>query len=253
MNLSYINNLSNITIGYFGSKESYCGSAAKMFRNHFYNLVFDDDFKIKPDIKLDEYINKAFGKIKKPRLMAVPSVKRLVEKVEHGEIDYGVLPYETSVVGEIKSTNDILSNNDNLKICGLITMPTQIYMYSIDNYITPSTIQRVISDKNSIKQTEKTIKEGIFRNRNFFVIQDDVEDSSIAAKNLSKGLYDEDTAVLCSKEAGSLYGLSKVYSNVEDNDNNHTSFVLFSNNINIQSYIGSLDITKKGGKNGGKR
>ena len=53
-----------------------------------------------------------------------------------------------------------------------------------------------------------------------------MSDTAIAAEMLSDGRLTEDTAVVCRRNAGEMFGLSMLYENIEDLEGNMTEFKL---------------------------
>ena len=52
------------------------------------------------------------------------------------------------------------------------------------------------------------------------------EDTALAAEQLSKGIISDDTAVVCRRNAGEMFGLVMVHENIEDRSDNMTQFQL---------------------------
>ena len=52
------------------------------------------------------------------------------------------------------------------------------------------------------------------------------EDPALAAEQLSKGIISDDTAVVCRRNAGEMFGLVMVHENIEDRSDNMTQFQL---------------------------
>ena len=55
----------------------------------------------------------------------------------------------------------------------------------------------------------------------------EVEDTGKAAKDLADGVFSDEYAVLCRKNAGEMFGLCLIDENIEDYKDNRTHFCLF--------------------------
>ena len=54
----------------------------------------------------------------------------------------------------------------------------------------------------------------------------EIEDTAIAARYLAEGRLSDDTAVVCRRNAGEMFGLRMVHENIEDRSDNMTEFHL---------------------------
>ncbi len=53
----------------------------------------------------------------------------------------------------------------------------------------------------------------------------ELSDTAIGAKHLADGLIEDDTAILCRRNAGEMFGLTLIAENIEDIKDNYTTFV----------------------------
>lgn len=232
----FLNHISHQKIGYYGSIGSFSGIATNFFRNHILDVIYTEELrKDESSLWIINTLLRILTKIKKPKMIAVPSLDELINRVKRGEFDYGVVPYSTTKFGELKEITSKLTTKDGdknkIKICGNISMQTNISLYRKNKDIDAPEINTIISDKYCIKQCESIIKR-LYKNKNknFQVIEEN-EDASTIAKLMSKGFYSDKTAVLCSSRAGKFYNLNQIITNMQDDKSNHTSFVMFGNNI----------------------
>jgi hypothetical protein len=80
----------------------------------------------------------------------------------------------------------------------------------------------VASHIQALKQTKKWVGEHLSPE----IVTIEMEDTAISAKMLGEGLLKDDTAVICSLEAGLQNGLTLMAQNIEDDKRNRTEFRL---------------------------
>lgn len=83
-------------------------------------------------------------------------------------------------------------------------------------------IVKVVSHIQALKQTKINIAKLLPG-----VISEEIEDTAIGAKRLSEGLLGYNVAVICSKKAGKKYSLELIKENIEDREDNTTSFKMY--------------------------
>ena len=231
-----LNKFHTLTIGYLGSYGSFTGEAARFIRKNIFDIVYIDELQYdESNFSLDNIIQRLYTKIRRPRIVAVPCYKELINMVKKGELDYGVVPYQMTRFGELTDITSLLTTNnqnkkENIRICGHISMPLKISLFRKNKAYDAPEINTIISDKYCIKQCED-ILERLFKrkNKNFKIIIED-SDASTIAKLMSKDFYSDKTAVLCNKRAGKFFGLNQMIGDMQDELSNHASYVMFSNN-----------------------
>ena len=144
----------------------------------------------------------------------------VVKALKDGSIHYGVLAVYNSIGGTVLETVEAFKNFEYKKITAVI-MPIHQCMYKVKAYVPNESINRIVSHRQALKQTQKMIKK-------YFPYAKlvEMEDTALAAKRLAEGEYDKYTAVICSRNAGEYYGLEMMYENIEDDAANSTMFHL---------------------------
>lgn len=144
--------------------------------------------------------------------------KDVLEGVEKGSIDYGIVPVENSLGGAVTQVNDLLIKTDlnvvaevKLKIghC-LLTLPGVEY----------KDIKDVYSHPQALSQCRNFLKKEGFESKPFY-------DTAGSAKMLSESDL-RTSAVIANDLCAYLYNLNIIKENVQDDNSNITRFVVFS-------------------------
>jgi prephenate dehydratase len=150
-------------------------------------------------------------------LIAAPNVAHIVSAVENGEADYGLVPIENSVDGEVTSTVDsIVFNTEELLVRDEVVVPV-----GFDVFVKPGVtkISRVISHPVALAQCQRYINEnGLSR------------ETSAGVEQVANGEA-TDIGALASPIAGELYGLVPLATSVQDNEGAHTKFYLLGKSV----------------------
>lgn len=144
----------------------------------------------------------------------------VVRALKYGEISYGVVAAYNSIGGKVIETEEALRDFDYYKVTALI-MPIHQCIFKRDTTVPNESINKIKSHVQALSQTKGSLKKYFP-----YAKQTEIEDTALGAKNLSEGVYDKYTAVVCSREAGEYYGLTMMYENIEDDDTNRTMFYL---------------------------
>lgn len=161
-----------------------------------------------------------FNKIEK---ISFPTIPDVIKSVDRGEVSEGVIPIENSIEGSVNLTQDILTFESEAKIIGEITIPIKHHLI-VKKGTKLKNIKKIISHPHATAQCR------IFLTHNF-------SDSEIIAANSTaeavKKLNETDgnVAAIGTKIAAEIYGLDVLISDIEDNKENKTRFVI------IGSYI----------------
>lgn len=154
-------------------------------------------------------------------LIAAPNVAHIVSAVENGDADYGLVPIENSVDGEVTSTVDsIVFNTEELLVRDEVVVPV-----GFDVFVKPGVtkISRVISHPVALAQCQRYINEnGLSRETS--------ASTSAGVEKVAKGEA-TDIGALASPIAGELYGLVPLATSVQDNEGAHTKFYLLGKSV----------------------
>lgn len=147
------------------------------------------------------------------------SFREVIDAINNGEVEYGVLPIENSSTGGISGIHELLVNND-IYIIGehevkvdqaLITLPgTKI-----------EDIRKVYSHEQGIKQCGKFLA-------NHPQIEVEVYESTSGSVRLVKEQMNKTYAAIASERAAKYYGLEVLLSNINQEANNSTRFIIIT-------------------------
>ena len=144
--------------------------------------------------------------------------------VEKGFCDFGVLPIENSSVGSVTKVYDLMREHKfyivraikmHIKHCLMTKKGTRI-----------EDIKEIYSHEQALNQCEGYLKN--LGDVKFTV----VSNTAVAAKLVSESDR-TDIACVCSEECSGIYDLVNLASNIQDNDQNFTRFIVISKNLRI--------------------
>jgi prephenate dehydratase len=151
----------------------------------------------------------------------IPS--RVISMINNREIEYGVLAIQNSVSGIFRDTYDaIRSAQLTFETSDVFT--TKHALYSAKLNILPNQIKKIYSHSHALLECAKKIKTNFPHARPHVF-----DDSAAAARYLTELAFKDDSATVCTREAGEHYGLFPVMDNLEDDAQNHTEFRMYSN------------------------
>ena len=148
-------------------------------------------------------------------LIAFDSILDILEAVEKGEVNVGVVPIENSIEGPVGVTLDLLVHDFDLKIKKEIIIPIS-HNLLINPDADIDDVQLVYSHIQALSQCRK-FTEGLG------VIVNSTPSTSAAAEMI-KGK--KNSAAIGTKRAAKIYGLKIAASNIQDYENNVTRFVV---------------------------
>ena len=145
--------------------------------------------------------------------------------VEKGFCDFGVLPIENSMVGSVTKVYDLMREHKfyivravkmHIKHCLMVKKGTKL-----------EDIKEVYSHEQALNQCEKFLKS----------LKGDVKftvcpNTAIGAKMVAESNRN-DVACVCSKECEGIYDLVSLKSNIQDNDQNFTRFIVISKDLRV--------------------
>ncbi len=152
--------------------------------------------------------------------VAFPTVARALDAVRVGDVSASLVPIENSIEGGVSATLDYLALFESpLQIVKEIVIPV-----SFDLCVRPGTgfsdIKRIISHPHAIAQVrgwlDAQLPEAVIVERG---------STAGAAQTVADPASGFDAAI-CAKVAGELYGLASLASNISDNGQAATRFVL---------------------------
>ena len=153
------------------------------------------------------------------------SIDEVFRKVEAGSAGYGVVPVENSTEGAVGRTLDLLLATP-LRICGEIALP--VHHHLLAKSAGAAEPVRIYSHAQSFAQCHDWLEQnhaGVAR----VPVVSNAEAARLAAA-------EPGTAAIASRAAAELYGLDVLASNIEDDPNNTTRFLV----------IGTHDVARSG-------
>lgn len=141
----------------------------------------------------------------------------ILQQVESGQVDYGMLPVENTSSGSINQVYDLLQHT-NLSIVGEITQPIEHCLLTAVN-TTLDNIKTIYAHGQPFAQCS-----------NFLDKQSGIDikycDSTADAMVQVSELQDDTVAVIGSEEGGQLYQLQALERSISNQSKNHTRFIL---------------------------
>ena len=145
------------------------------------------------------------------------SFSEIMQQVESGSVDYGVLPIENTSSGSINEVYDVLQHT-NLSIVGEITQPIEHCLLTAVN-TQLAKIKTIYAHGQPFAQCS-----------NFLDKQSNIRieycESTADAMAKVYELQDETVAVIGSEEGGSLYQLHALEKSIANQTENHSRFIL---------------------------
>lgn len=141
----------------------------------------------------------------------------ILQQVESGHVDYGMLPIENTSSGSINEVYDLLQHT-NLSIVGEITQPIEHCLLTAVN-TNLSQIKTIYAHGQPFTQCSNFLdKQGDMR----------IEYCESTAEAMAKvyELQDPTVAVIGSEEGGSLYQLHALEKSIANQTENHSRFIL---------------------------
>jgi len=151
------------------------------------------------------------------QLQACASIDDVFRHVEAGAVHYGVVPIENSTEGTITRTHDLLLATP-LKICGEVLLAVHQCLMSKSGKATG--VKKVLSHSQSLAQCHEWLNQHYATARQVPVVSN-AEAARMAAK-------DATAAAIASKTAAAVYGLKIIATNIEDEPQNTTRFLVIA-------------------------
>ncbi len=150
------------------------------------------------------------------KYIPLPTIKDVFEEVERGNIDYGVVPVENTIEGVVNYTLDMFLQTPNVNIVGEIIIPVSLHLLS--NAEELSEIKKVYSHPHAFAQARAWLDKHLPHAQRI-----EVESTAKAAE---MALEDEEGAAVASEAAATVYNLGVLASNIQENLNNYTRFLV---------------------------
>tara|TARA_B100001057_G_scaffold500258_2_gene614343 strand:+ start:4692 stop:5546 length:855 start_codon:yes stop_codon:yes gene_type:complete len=152
------------------------------------------------------------------KTLSFQTIDEVFIKVESESVDFGVVPIENSTEGSVNNTLDVFLTSST-KIVGEIELKIEHFLMSKDENL--SNIERICAHEQSLAQCRKWINQNLL----------DVEliGMSSNAAGAVRAKDESGTAVIGPKVAANIYNLNIICSNIEDQSDNATRFLILGN------------------------
>jgi prephenate dehydratase len=169
----------------------------------------------------EEALISYFGDVSNLEMIPFATMPEVIKSVNRGEVDQGLVPIENSIEGSVNITQDILTFESEAKIIGEIIIPIKHYLIG-KNGTKIKNIRKIISHPHAAAQC-RIFLTNKFRNCEIIA-------ANSTAEAVKKLIYlENDTAAIGAKIAAQLYNLEILESDIEDNKENKTRFVMIGN------------------------
>jgi chorismate mutase/prephenate dehydratase len=160
-----------------------------------------------------EAVLKHFGHSVKPVPLA--AFDEVFREVEAGSADYAVVPVENSTEGAVNYTIDLLLKTP-LKICGEVELRIHDHLMSKATDI--ASVKRIYSHSQSLAQCREWL-DAHLPSVERIAVSSNAEAARLASD-------DAEAAAVAGKSAAEMFGLPLLASNIEDEPNNTTRFLI---------------------------
>ena len=151
-------------------------------------------------------------------LIPLMIAKNVIDALNVGDIDYGVLAVENKTAGRVIESEE--AKKDIRGLIELDTMWSPIH-HCVFKKNADAKVERLVSHIQALLQSAGNLRR-LYPGAEF----QECEDTAYAAEMLAKGMLPEGSAAVCRKDAGLHYGLYLDNENVEDDPDNMTLFSL---------------------------
>ena len=143
----------------------------------------------------------------------------VIRSMDEEGADYGVVAVANINAGPVIETREALEGRDDIEFVLSFWVPIHHCVFVKEGYDGP--VRHIASHIQALLQTKGNL-ERLFPDADRI----EVEDTAVAAEYLSEGKLSEDTAVVCRRNAGQMFGLRMIHENIEDRSDNMTEFHL---------------------------
>lgn len=158
-------------------------------------------------------------KIENAEILQLVSVERVLKSIDDGSIGIGVFPIQNSTCGVIFEALEAISNH-NFKIIESFELDVN-HALIVKKGIKAEDIKKIASQLPALKQCPKYLE------NNWPNIElAEAADTAKAARDLSEGTLDSNTAVIAAARCASIYdGLEVLKDKIQDLKYNYTTFL----------------------------
>ena len=148
-----------------------------------------------------------------------PSIDEVYRAVQSGAADFGVVPVENSTEGAVGRSLDLMPQSP-LRVCGEVLIPIHHHLMSKGG-ADPGAIRRVFSHSQSLAQCHEWLNSNLPKAERIAVASN--------AEAARRAADEPGSAAVAGDAAAQHYGLEIHASNIEDEPNNTTRFLVLGN------------------------
>ncbi len=172
-------------------------------------------FQGEPGAFSEDAIHALWGPLAEP--VPMPTFAAVMDATEAGEVDFGLLPVESTIVGDVSSAYDLLALHDYLVIAAEVVLPMQLAVLGLPG-ATLAEVRTVASHPLLLEQCV------YFFERHRTIRAESADDSAGAAREVAdRG--DPCRAAIASRRAAEEYGLDVLVDGVEDRPDSQFRFL----------------------------
>ena len=153
-------------------------------------------------------------------LVQFPSIIDVIEAVESGAVEEGVVPFENSIEGTVTSTIDTIIFDVNLFIKAEVILPVSQHLM-IREGTDPKNLTKIISHPQGLAQTGKYL-------RVFYPQAEKFPSSSTAEAARIVAQSSKPWGAVAPERAAEVYGLKILQRDIQDDKENATRFVVLT-------------------------
>lgn len=157
---------------------------------------------------------------KESEIIPYHHIPDILQAVETGEIEEGIVPFENSIEGTVTFTIDSLIFDVNVVIEREVILPIR-HNLAAKKGVKACDVKKIFSHPQALAQCRKHLND---QYKDVEKIQ--VASTAGAAKLISE--KDEPWAAICTKEAVKKYGLEILQEDMQDENHNETRFLVVS-------------------------
>lgn len=150
----------------------------------------------------------------------MPAIDEVFREVEAGAASYGVVPVENSTEGVVSHTLDMFINSP-LKICGEVLL--RVHHHLLGKTPSLKSIKKVTAHQQALAQCREWL------NTNLPGVPRVAVSSNAEAARVASA--EKGTAAIGSEHAAGIYGLQVLASNIEDEPDNTTRFLVIGKQL----------------------
>lgn len=170
-----------------------------------------------PGSNSDAAAERLFGEVAE-KVVFYETFEDVFSAVEHGEVDFGLLPIENSTAGDVYQTYDLMAKH-NFFICKSVSIKVAHVLAAKKN----SDIKTVYSHEQALRQCGRFL-------RSSGLVPVACANTAFAALKVAQS-DDVNIAAICSEKCAMLNGLDIVCRNIADDENNRTRFICISKTL----------------------